>query len=166
VGHLQSNKARLVAGRFSLVHSLDSPSLAQELGKRSIAAGIVQPVLIEVKLDPSPGRGGIEEEGCLRLADFVLSQGGLMLLGLMGIPPPFADPEHSRPYFRQLRNLQTQLPLENRQALSMGMSGDFEVAIEEGATLVRVGMAIFGKRAQANQPANQAPVPGGQGFGG
>jgi len=147
IGHLQSNKARNVVGAFALIHSVDSETLAGEIQKRAAAAGIVQDVLIEVRLDPAATKTGVEPEALDRLVDRVRTLPNVRLLGLMGMPPLFADPEDARPGFRLLRELLDALPPESRRELSMGMSSDFEVAIEEGATLVRVGTAIFGPRA-------------------
>ncbi len=147
IGHLQSNKARNVVGAFALIHSVDSETLAGEIQKRAAAAGIVQDVLIEVRLDPAATKTGVEPEALDRLVDRVRTLPNVRLLGLMGMPPLFADPEDARPGFRLLRELLDAVPPESRRELSMGMSSDFEVAIEEGATLVRVGTAIFGPRA-------------------
>jgi hypothetical protein len=146
IGHLQTNKARYIAGRFSLVHSLDSIELACELGRRASAIAVTQPVLIEVKLDPSATKFGVEPSATLDLAASVAAIPGLRLCGLMGMAPILYDPQETRPFFARLRTLSERLPPENRQVLSMGMTADFEVAIEEGATMVRIGTAIFGKR--------------------
>jgi len=147
IGHLQTNKARYLVGRFALIHSVDSLRIAQELGRRSEGAGIVQNVLIEVRLDQTGGKtgplpGGETDE----LVHAVAATPGLRLAGLMGMAPFSRDPESSRGPFRLLRNQFESLPAANRLVLSMGMSGDFEVAIEEGATHIRVGSAIFGER--------------------
>jgi PLP dependent protein len=146
IGHLQTNKAKYVVGRYALVHGVDRLELATELGKRALTAGVVQPVLIEVRLDPADTKGGADPEKALALAEVIGSIPGLGLRGLMGMPPFFADPNDARPFFARLRDLFDTLPPVNQQVLSMGMSGDFEVAIEEGATMVRVGTAIFGRR--------------------
>lgn len=146
IGHLQTNKARYVAGRFSLVHSLDSEELARELGRRASAIAVTQPVLIEVKLDPSATKFGVDPAVTLDLAARVAAIPGLRFCGLMGMAPILYAPQETRPYFAQLRTLFDRLPPEHRQVLSMGMTADFEVAIEEGATMVRIGTAIFGKR--------------------
>lgn len=146
IGHLQSNKARYVSGRFALLHSVDSVALAREIGRRALAQGQVQPILLEVKLDPSETKFGIPLASCLDVAAEVAGIGGVDLRGFMGMAPYGTEPELSRPYFRSLRDRFNQLPPANRAALSMGMTGDFEVAIEEGATHVRIGTAIFGPR--------------------
>ncbi len=146
IGHLQSNKARYVAGRFALVHSIDRIELAVELGRRALAAGVVQPVLVEVKLDPADTKRGVDAGAALGLAHAVAATPGLDLRGLMGMPAFADDPETVRPDFARLRALFDRLPEANRRDLSMGMTADFEVAIEEGATMVRIGTAIFGRR--------------------
>lgn len=146
IGHLQTNKAKYVAGRFALVQSVDRDELAQELGRRAASAGCVQPVLVEVKLDPAATKHGVPPDEAIEFCSRVAATPGLQLQGLMGMPPAVPHPEEARPYFALLRNLFERLPRENRQVLSMGMSADFEIAIEEGSTMVRVGTAIFGPR--------------------
>jgi PLP dependent protein len=146
IGHLQTNKAKYVAGRFPLVQSVDSEALAQELGRRAVQAGGVQDVLIEVKLDPVTTKFGVEPERALDLAARVAEIPGVGLKGLMGMAPFSENPDSARPFFRTLHGLFAGLPATQRQVLSMGMTGDFETAIEEGATLVRIGTAIFGSR--------------------
>jgi pyridoxal phosphate enzyme (YggS family) len=146
IGHLQTNKAKYIAGRFALVHSIDSDELARELGKRALAAGGEQPVLVEVKLDPEAAKFGVEPDAAPDLVSRVAEIPGLRLQGLMGMAPFVDDPDRTRPYFAQLRGLFELLPIEHRQILSMGMTSDFEIAIEEGATMVRIGTAIFGQR--------------------
>jgi hypothetical protein len=149
LGHLQSNKAAQAVKIFALIHSLDSLRLAEELSRRAEQAGKVQPVLIEVNLAGELSKTGIDEGEVLPLVRRVKELPNLDLQGLMCIPPFFDEPERARSYFVRLRRLRDEL----RQAsglplseLSMGMSGDYEVAIEEGATMVRVGTAIFGRR--------------------
>ena len=147
IGRLQRNKAKLVAGHVALIHAVDSVDLAHELAKR--AAGTLQPVLISVNLAGEATKGGVTPETAPALATAIAAIPGLRLDGLMTMPPPADDPEASRPAFLALAALRTQLadrlgrPLP---VLSMGMSGDFEVAIACGATHVRVGTAIFGAR--------------------
>lgn len=150
VGHLQKNKAKLAAGAFELVHSVDDLELAVELDKRAGAKGIVQPVLVQANLSGEETKSGADEAGLAPLIEAVAALPHLELRGLMIIPPPVDDPELSRPWFRRLRELRDRTaerlgrPLPD---LSMGMTDDFEVAIEEGASLIRVGRAIFGERA-------------------
>lgn len=147
-GHLQTRKAKTAAGAFRLIHTLDSAKLAMALQKGLFEKGLFQDVLIEVNIGREQQKSGSDPEGVLPLADMLQRDcPNLNLLGLMCIPP-FQSPER-RPYFAMLRELNEKL----RQAsglplphLSMGMSDDFETAIEEGATIVRIGTAIFGPR--------------------
>ena len=149
LGHLQTNKAAPAVKLFDLIHSVDSLHLAEELDRRAREVGKVQAVLIEVNLAGEASKAGIVEEGLPELARGVAALPNLDLRGLMSVPPLELEPELARPYFARLRKLRDLLrqrlglPLPE---LSMGMSGDFEVAIEEGATIVRVGTAIFGSR--------------------
>ncbi|MFH0809320.1 MAG: YggS family pyridoxal phosphate-dependent enzyme [Pseudomonadota bacterium] len=149
IGRLQTNKAALAVRLFALIHTLDSLRLALDLDRRAAALGKVQPVLIEVRLVPGAGRAGVPEADLPELASRVASLPNLDPRGLMCLPPFFEEPERARPYFAQLREARDRLRRATGLALpelSMGMSGDFETAIEEGATLVRVGTAIFGRR--------------------
>jgi len=146
IGHLQRNKVREIVGRFALIHSVDSQALATEIGRRAAMLGTTADLLMEVKLDPIATKFGIAPEETLATAQAVQDIPGVRLCGLMGMAPFGSDPEAARPAFRTLRTLFDQLPPDARQILSMGMSSDFEVAIEEGATLVRIGTALFGKR--------------------
>jgi pyridoxal phosphate enzyme (YggS family) len=151
IGRLQRNKAKLVAGHVALVHAVDSVELAQELGKR---AAQVQPILIAVNAAGEETKGGVTAERARELAKAITNVANVRLDGLMTMPPPSEDPEASRPYFEALRALRDRLQDELGVALpvlSMGMSGDFEVAIACGATHVRVGTAIFGSRPAAVQ---------------
>lgn len=149
IGRLQRNKAKLVAGQVALVHAVDSVELAQELGKR---AANVQPILLAVNAAGEETKGGVTAETARELAKAITSVTNVRLDGLMTMPPPSDDPEASRPYFEALRALRDRLQDElgiPLPVLSMGMSGDFEVAIACGATHVRVGTAIFGSRPAA-----------------
>lgn len=148
VGHLQRNKARAAVGLFDLVHSLDSGQLADELNRSAELAAKVQDVLIEVKLSPEETKHGVSRNELADLINTVKSMRHLNVRGLMTVPPFCDDPEEARPYFRELRGLRDEARSEgfDLPELSMGMSQDFEVAIEEGATMVRVGTAIFGER--------------------
>ena len=151
IGHLQSNKARslimLHQAAPLLLQSLDSLELAREIARRARESQTVLPVLMEVKLDAAPAKFGFDPARVLDDARQIEQMDGLQLRGLMGMAPFSDDPEQARPYFRRLADLYAQLPSDSRIALSMGMTGDFEPAIEEGATHVRIGTAIFGKRA-------------------
>lgn len=146
IGHLQSNKAKYSVDLFSLIHSVDNYQLAQELGKHASKRGKILPVLVEVNLARDPERAGIPPSEALSLAEAVATTPGLALQGMMGMAPFGEQAEEARPYFAHLRGLFERLPETNRVILSMGMTGDFEVAIEEGATLVRIGTALFGQR--------------------
>jgi len=140
IGALQTNKAKLVVGRAALIHTCDRLALAQELSKRAKAAGLTQRVLLEVNVGREPQKAGVLPESVPELLAQVRALAPLACEGLMGIPPAEGDP---RPHFRPLRLLGVANGLPE---LSMGMSADYEAAIEEGATLVRVGTAIFGER--------------------
>lgn len=141
IGSLQTNKARDAARLFDWIHSVDRLDLAQELSRRTDRA---LNILLQVNLGDEPQKGGVTPAELKRLHELVTALPNLKVRGLMAIPPATEQPEQARPFFRQLRELREQLGLEH---CSMGMSADFEVAIEEGATMVRVGTAIFGPRA-------------------
>jgi PLP dependent protein len=149
VGSLQSNKARGAVELFDLIHAVDRLRLAHALDAAAARQGKVQDVLIQVNQGGETTKSGVEPEAAPELLQEVARLPHLRVLGLMTMPPWFPDPETARPYFRALRELRDRLrnlsglPLTE---LSMGMSGDFAVAVEEGATLVRVGTAIFGSR--------------------
>ncbi|MCX8030625.1 MAG: YggS family pyridoxal phosphate-dependent enzyme [Thermodesulfovibrionales bacterium] len=148
IGHLQSNKARFAVKLFDLIHSVDSIDLAKEIDRQAQKINKVQRVLVQVKLSEEYTKHGIREDNLIELVETVSYMKNIKLEGLMTIPPFFEDVEKVRPYFRRLRQLRDNLvavgfPLKE---LSMGMSGDFEVAIEEGSTMVRIGTAIFGQR--------------------
>jgi len=143
LGHLQGNKARLAVSLFDLIQSVDSVQLAQALGKYAQAAGKVQDVLLQVHLGDEETKTGLALDQAGDTSGEIAAIHGIALRGLMGIAPFGVDP---RPHFRDLRRLFETLPPANRQVLSMGMSGDFETAVEEGTTMVRVGTAIFGAR--------------------
>jgi hypothetical protein len=148
IGHLQSNKAKYAIRLFDRIHSVDSIPLAEELNRRAESAGRVIKVLIEVKLSEEATKFGTEEEEVFGLARRIKDLSHLSLEGLMTMAPYFDSPELSRPYFIRLRSLKERMVRESipMTELSMGMSSDFEVAVEEGATYVRVGTAIFGPR--------------------
>lgn len=145
IGHLQSNKARKAVQLFDCIESLDSLELAARLERICIEEGRDRlDVFIQVDLAAEPTKAGVAEPDLPALIDYVASTKRLSLVGLMTLPPFFDNPELARPYFARLRALRDKLLPSG--ALSMGMSNDFEVAIEEGATHVRVGTAIFGDR--------------------
>ena len=150
IGALQSNKARQAVEHFDLIHSVDRPSLARALDSAARAVGKVQDILLQVNLGGEATKAGCSLGGLDELANLCASLANLRVRGLMALPPP-GDPEASRSYFRQLReardSLKARFSIGNAaDELSMGMSGDYEVAIEEGATLVRIGTALFGER--------------------
>ena len=148
IGHLQTNKVKDVAGNFVLIHAVDSLRLAEEIDRQAKKRDIVQEILIEVKLSEEESKFGAAEKDLLPLIKSVSEFGNVKLLGLMTIPPFFEDAENTRPYFKRLRELRDEAIKKgfNLSELSMGMSHDFETAIEEGATMVRIGTAIFGER--------------------
>ncbi|WP_456437728.1 YggS family pyridoxal phosphate-dependent enzyme [Desulfurobacterium sp.] len=149
IGHLQKNKAKYAVKMFKLIHSVDSISLIEELEKRAAKEHKIQEILIEVKLSPEETKHGCKEEEVPQLIENIFEKEHLKLSGFMVVPPYLENPEEVRPYFRKLREIkefmektfETKFP-----HLSMGMSHDFEVAIEEGATIVRIGTALFGPR--------------------
>jgi len=149
IGHLQRNKARFALGVFELIHSVDNLRLARELDRRCAAAGLRQAILVQVNLSGESTKSGVDERALPELLDAVAALEQLDLRGLMTIPPPAEQAEDNAVWFRRLRELRDResdrmgLPLPE---LSMGMTDDFEVAVAEGATLVRVGRAIFGER--------------------
>lgn len=148
IGHLQRNKAKYAVRLFELIHSIDSDELAEEINSNAAKINKVQDVLIEVKLSPEETKHGVSPHRLNELSASVGLLKNLNLRGLMTVPPFFADPEDARPFFRELRDLRDRAEAMgfSLPELSMGMSNDFEVAIEEGATMVRVGSAIFGER--------------------
>jgi PLP dependent protein len=149
IGHLQTNKVRDAVGRFELIHSVDSERVAHEIDRRAAERGLRQAALVQVNLAHEATKSGVDDAEAAALLDTVRSLDHVELRGLMTIPPPVERAEESRRWFVALRALRDRaaprlgLPLPE---LSMGMTDDFEVAIEEGATLVRVGRAIFGER--------------------
>jgi len=148
IGHLQTNKAKLAVGLFDCIHSLDSVRLAQELGRHAEEAGRRLRCLVEVNLGEEAQKSGVDAVEVRPLVEAARRLPQLSVQGLMTIPPFLPDPESVRPFFRRLRDLRDRLESEGWTLpdLSMGMSHDCEVAIEEGATLVRIGTAIFGSR--------------------
>ena len=158
IGHLQSNKARKAVQLFDVIHSVDSLELAQRLDRICDEEGRDELVVfVEVDLAGEDTKSGISENDLPILVDFLKTCRHLKFIGLMLLPPYFEDAEKTRPFFIRLRDLRDQLAADNAfrdgdGELSMGMSHDFEVAIEEGATIVRVGTAIFGERAKNVTP--------------
>ncbi|OAT81782.1 YggS family pyridoxal phosphate-dependent enzyme [Desulfotomaculum copahuensis] len=150
IGHLQTNKVKLIAGRVQLIHSLDSLHLAREIGRRAVEKGWVAPVLVQVNVAGDPAKYGLPPGEVAGFLQECLLIEGLQVRGLMTIPPLASRAEESRPVFRALRllaeELRQKMPSLPLELLSMGMSSDYAVAVEEGATLIRVGTAIFGPR--------------------
>jgi PLP dependent protein len=153
IGHLQSNKARRAVELFDVIHSLDSVALAQRLDRVCRELGReVLPVLIQVDLGHEATKSGAAESEVPKIIEAIRQSKALQLMGLMTLPPFFEDPEKARPFFRRLRELRDELQAQGAFGdhpgeLSMGMTHDFQIAIEEGATIVRIGTAIFGARA-------------------
>lgn len=149
IGHLQKNKIKFLDERFDLIHSVDSFELAEKIAKHYHSENRVQRILLQVNVSGEAAKFGMEpKELEKQMAEFFQLQ-GIQVEGLMTIPPFDSDPENSRRHFSRLRELREQYEKQNGlplNELSMGMSNDFEVAVEEGATLVRVGTAIFGPR--------------------
>ncbi len=151
IGHLQSNKAKYAVKLFELIHSIDSFELAQEVDKQAAKIGKIQNILIEVNISGETSKAGISAENAANLVRKATVLKNISIKGLMTMPPFFDNAEKARPYFKKLHDLSAQIELDklpqvSMGELSMGMSGDFEVAVEEGATMVRVGTAIFGGR--------------------
>jgi pyridoxal phosphate enzyme (YggS family) len=155
IGHLQSNKVRDAVQLFEMIQSVDSLALADEINKRCDQVGKTMPVLLEVNLAGEASKFGYQPDQLLADLEKINALPRLEVHGLMTIPPYTNDPNRLRPIFRQMRELKQRCeeilgaPLPQ---LSMGMSGDFEIAIEEGATIVRIGTALFGARAKKTSP--------------
>ena len=151
IGHLQSNKARHAVRLFDLIHSVDSLKLAHELDKQAGKLEKIQQILVQVNISAEDTKSGISTDEAPRLIAEISRLKNLAVKGLMTMPPYFYQPQKVQPFFAALRELRDQiseqsLPNVSLDELSMGMTGDFEVAIKEGATLVRIGTAIFGER--------------------
>ena len=151
IGHLQTNKARYAVNLFDLIHSVDSLKLARELDIQAKKINKIQDILIQVNIGEEISKSGTAVEELHSLVKDISRLESLSVKGLMIIPPFYDEPEKVRPYFSKLRELRDQIRAEKipniaMDELSMGMTGDFEAAVEEGATMVRIGTAIFGKR--------------------
>ncbi len=151
IGHLQTNKARFAPGRVDMVHSVDSLHLAAELDKEATKSGIVLDALIQVNISMERGKFGIMDTDVFDLARKICRMPNIKIRGLMTIAPYTSDPENVRPVFAGLRKIFIDMRNQNidnisMDYLSMGMSGDFAVAVEEGSNMVRIGTAIFGNR--------------------
>lgn len=155
IGGLQSNKVKYLRGKVAMIHSVDRLSLAKEISHQWQKTDLTCKILLQVNIGDEGQKSGCDPEQLEQLVLDVATLPQLQICGLMCLPPYCDDAEEVRPYFRRLRELAEQLdqlkiPGVSMQELSMGMSGDFEVAVEEGATLVRVGTAIFGERIRKN----------------
>jgi pyridoxal phosphate enzyme (YggS family) len=151
VGHLQTNKAKIAVSLFDLIHSLDSLRLAEALERQAEMQERTVRLLVEVNVAREESKSGVTPENLIPLLRSVSSMSHLQVVGFMAIPPFFEEADEARPHFRRLRELAAEvsalgIPSIEIKHLSMGMSHDFEIAIEEGATLVRIGTAIFGSR--------------------
>ena len=150
IGHLQSNKAKYAVRLFDLIHTVDSLKLALELDKQAAKVDKVQQILVQVNISGEDTKSGVSADEAPRLISEISRMENIALKGLMTMPPYFYQPEKVRPFFAALRKLRDQIeqtqPNVSLTELSMGMTGDFEVAIKEGATLVRIGTALFGER--------------------
>lgn len=156
IGHLQRNKVKyLVGNHIELIHSVDSYRLAEEINIQAKKKDVIVPILIEVNIAEEESKFGISAEDTIQLVEQIAQLENLCIKGLMTIAPYVVDPEENRLYFRQIKQLSVDIRNKNidnvsMEILSMGMTGDYEVAIEEGATMVRVGTGIFGERNYAN----------------
>ncbi|HHV27160.1 MAG TPA: YggS family pyridoxal phosphate-dependent enzyme [Tissierellia bacterium] len=151
IGHLQSNKVKYIIDKVNLIHSLDRLSLAKEINKRAKAKDIVKDVLIQVNISEEKSKFGLKKEEVVPFIEKILEMKNIRVKGLMTMAPHVENPEEIRYVFRDLRNLGYKIENRNYENiemkyLSMGMSNDYEVAIEEGSNMVRLGTALFGKR--------------------
>ena len=151
IGHLQTNKVKDIVGNVELIHSVDSVKLAKEIAKQSSKKGIVTDILLEINIGDEESKWGFTPENILENLKEITSFEGIFVKGLMAIPPICENMEENRKYFRQMRKLFIDIRDKNidnssMDILSMGMSDDFDIAIEEGATLIRLGTALFGRR--------------------
>jgi hypothetical protein len=151
IGHMQTNKAKYAVRIFDLIHSVDSVKLARELNRQAERIGKIQDILIQVNLSGEASKSGIAAEEARPVLEQIAPLSHIQVRGLMTLPPYFDNPEKARPFFRELRHLRDEIRDRgianiSLDELSMGMTGDFEAAIAEGATLVRIGTALFGSR--------------------
>ncbi|MDD6193697.1 MAG: YggS family pyridoxal phosphate-dependent enzyme [Lachnospiraceae bacterium] len=151
IGHLQRNKVKYIVDKVALIHSVDSFRLAEEINIQAKKRGIVVPILVEVNIAEEETKYGVTREDAIELVKQIATLDGLHIKGLMTIAPYVVDSEENRPFFRKIKDLSVDIMKQNidnvcMDVISMGMTGDYQVAIEEGATMVRVGTGIFGKR--------------------
>lgn len=147
IGSVQSNKVKGMVGRFELIHSVDRDSVLQMISKKAVERGVMQKILLEVNLGDEASKGGVSVTDAREFIQRARHLPGVQLSGLMGMPPPSSS-ESARPFFRRLRRIFEENAAEGFVELSMGTTQDFEVAIEEGATLIRIGTEIFGVRSR------------------
>ena len=157
IGHLQRNKVKYIVDKVVLIHSVDSLRLAEQIDEEAKKKNVIARILIEVNVAGEESKFGVSPEETLSLVEQIASLSNVKIMGLMTIAPYVSDPEENRVHFQKLRNLSIDIKTENidnvsMDVLSMGMTGDYEVAVEEGATMVRVGTGIFGER---NYAVNQ-----------
>ena len=151
IGHLQTNKVRDIVGKVEMIESVDSLKLAKEISKRSVALGITTEILIEVNIGEEESKSGVRAENLEELLREISQLDGILVKGLMAIPPICEENDEIRKYFSKMYNLFIDIQAKNidnsiMKYLSMGMSSDYEIAIEEGANIVRIGSLLFGKR--------------------
>ena len=151
IGHLQTNKVKYIVGKTKLIHSVDSIKLANEIQKQAVKKDVIVPILIEVNIANEETKFGITKEETIEMVKAIANLDHIRIMGLMTIAPFVSDPEDNRLYFRSIKQLSVDINNQNidnvsMDVLSMGMSGDYMVAIEEGATMVRVGTGFFGER--------------------
>ena len=151
IGHLQRNKVKYIVGKTALIHSVDSLRLAEEISKEAVRHNVIVPLLIEVNVAREDSKFGVSVDETAEIAKEIAKLPGVRLKGLMTIAPFTENAENNRIYFKQLKQLSVDIKNKNidnvnMDVLSMGMTGDYEVAVEEGATCVRVGTGIFGER--------------------
>lgn len=151
IGHLQRNKVKYLMGKVALIHSVDSLRLAQEISKEALKQGTIENILVEINVAEEVSKFGIATDEAIELVQEIAKLSNISIKGLMTIAPFVADPEENREVFRALKKLSVDINSKNidnvtMNVLSMGMTNDYEVAIEEGATMVRIGTGIFGKR--------------------
>jgi len=154
IGHLQTNKVKQIVDKVCLIHSVDSFHLAQEIDKRCKEIGKIQDILIQVNAACEESKFGIKKEETLPLCDEIIKYcSNIRVRGLMHIAPAADNPEDVRKYFKEVKDIYDKMPYAD--ILSMGMSGDFEIAIEEGANMIRIGTLIFGERNYSNEHCRQ-----------
>lgn len=151
IGHLQRNKVKYIVDKVELIHSVDSLRLAQEISKEAVKKDVTVSILIEVNIAGEETKFGLSKEEVCTLVEEAAKLPNIRIKGLMTVAPPVADPEENRPFFRKIKELSVDITNKNidnvtMEILSMGMTNDYMVAIEEGATMVRVGTGIFGER--------------------